>query len=543
MRFDDRSATVIEGAGSSAESRAAAWRQLVDLAAQSPGESSAATIASLIAWRPGVPLERRKAAARSLVGMRIPAGLFAFFAEDVPGVSAPLAASAHFSPETWRGLLPQLPVPVRALLRHRRDLDAATVQALASLGPADHVIAAPDDWIDDALELDAAQIVDAPPSPDPIDGGVQIRALVDRIEAYRRDHPLSPPTAPPRADRAEEFRFETGADGIVTWVEGAPRAPLMGLNLALTSGAPDHGVDGHAAGAWRRRSPFRDARLAVAGAGPASGEWRISAVPFFDARDGRFQGYRGAARRPRADEIAHAGLYGSSLAPDSLRQLVHELRTPLNAILGFAEMIDGQILGPAARDYRRGAVEIVGEARRLLAAVDDLDTAARVDSSALVLERSTVDGGALLRRTCAELAPLTDERGVHLRVTVSEPAAISADAAAAERMFGRLLAATMAVSERGEALDARLEGAGEMVVFRLARPLALAGQDEQALLDPGYSPEGDWPDAPLLGLGFALRLVRNLAVAAGGRFAIANDWFELALPGALIAPLTDEGRG
>ena len=46
--------------------------------------------------------------------------------------------------------------------------------------------------------------------------------------------------------------------------------------------------------------------------------------------------------------------------PDSLRELVHEIKTPLNAIIGFAEIIDGQYLGPADRRYRERAGEIVG---------------------------------------------------------------------------------------------------------------------------------------------------------------------------------------
>ena len=59
----------------------------------------------------------------------------------------------------------------------------------------------------------------------------------------------------------------------------------------------------------------------------------------------------------------------------------------------------------------------------------------------------------------------------------------------------------------------------------------LAGRDERTLLDPDYSPDGDWPDAPLLGLGFTLRLVDRLATQAGGRLTIADDRFELVLPG------------
>jgi signal transduction histidine kinase len=71
-----------------------------------------------------------------------------------------------------------------------------------------------------------------------------------------------------------------------------------------------------------------------------------------------------------------------------------------------------------------------------------------------------------------------------------------------------------------------------MLCLAIDRPRAIAGVDERALLDPGYSPEGDWPGAPALGLGFALRLVRNLAEAAGGNLAVGVTRFSLYLPAA-----------
>lgn len=557
MRFDDMAATVIARVGASPEARAVAWNQLVDLAAQRRGDSEDpnALYVVLRKWRAVVPVERRRLAAESLVGRPIPAALFAYFASDALAVCAPLARSVQLSPVEWRALLPRLPVPVRALLRHRNDLDPETVRALESFGPADRVIAAPEPV--SASKPKRGEIM--PPVETlaemeaPMGGGVQIRELVNRIEAYRRHRPaqktLEPRAAPATETRAENFRFETGADGVLIWIDGAPRGPLVGVSIATPADRPDHGVDGYAAGAFRRRAPFRDARLTIPGTGEVAGEWRISAVPFFNAHDGRFTGYRGTARRPRVDEVARSaasqGLYGSALRPESLRQLVHELRTPLNAIMGFAEMIDGQMLGPAAQDYRARAIDIVSEARKLLGAVDDLDTAARVDSNALRLRSSHVDGAGLLSRICVELAPLTGERHVSLDLAVAaDLPEMTVDPIALERMFSRLLSAVIAVSGRGEALTIRLatEARGQ-VTLRVARPKALVDQEERALLDPGYSPDGDWPDAPLLGLGFALRLVRNLAEAAGGRFAIRSDSFALILPGAARSVGTGEGNG
>jgi hypothetical protein len=384
-------------------------------------------------------------------------------------------------------------------------------------------------------------------------GEAQIRELVARIEAFRkRAIPLAMPAQPMPTEsvasdsfqwpRLEDFRWETGADGVILWVEGVPREALIGQSIALASSGGDAGVDAQASGAYARRAPFRDARLWIAGAGPASGDWRISAVPFFDAGDGRFLGYRGTARRPRIDETAVAapaipasqGLYGTGLSPDSLRQLVHELRTPLNAILGFAEMIDRELLGPAGQAYRERAAEITGQAARLIAAVDDLDTAARIETSRLSLDNQPLEPGTLLERLKADYAALAASRGATLTMVIASPLpAVEGDIGAIERMFTRLLASTIGLAEPGETIVARLDlepSDPTKLRFILGQPLALAGRDEMALLDPAFAMEGHWPDAPALGLGFSLRLVRHLARASGGTLELGGGAFILSLP-------------
>ncbi|MGJ3626362.1 hypothetical protein AB5I41_04510 [Sphingomonas sp. MMS24-JH45] len=69
-------------------------------------------------------------------------------------------------------------------------------------------------------------------------------------------------------------------------------------------GGAEPSVDGIAAGAFRKRAAFADARLLVGGGSPLAGDWRISGVPVFDTARGHFIGYRGAARRPHVEEDA-----------------------------------------------------------------------------------------------------------------------------------------------------------------------------------------------------------------------------------------------
>ncbi len=537
VRFDDRIATVMGLPATTAPACTAKWRQLVDLLAQRRSDEGGASASTAFAWleayRDTIAPATRREIARALAGRRIAPDLFAFFARDQASVVAPLAAGAGLEAAEWLALLPQLTPTARALLRHRRDLHPDVGRALNSFGPSDF-----------AIPGAIAAASEAPPvNPAAEEGEAQIRDLVARIEAFRKTRGEKPPQAgtPAQAAALEAFRWEAGTDGVIIWVDDAPRGPLVGQSIASIAELGQFGVDGQAAGAFEKRSPFRDARFSVAGAGPASGDWRISGVPFFDPLSGSFLGYRGTARRPRLDEVARtgseaaAGLFGSDLPADSLRQLIHELRTPLNAIVGFAEMIDGQYMGPAATSYRSRAGEIMEQAGRLLSAVDDLDTAARIETRRLTLDESSVDVVALLCRLHDAYEKVASQRHARIAIRIAAdlpPARV--ELGAVERMFARLLAATIGLAREGETIAATMEldelGAGRMLCLSIDRPQAIDGLDEDALLDPGYSPEGDWPGAPALGLGFALRLVRNLAEATGGALLIGPDRFSLYLP-------------
>ena len=546
MRFDDRIATALAWQADRPEGRTAQWRQLVDLLAQGPadaGDSDRDRAFELLrATRGAVDPAVRRQAARALAGRAAAPDLIAFFAEDSPSIAAPLIAQVRLERAAWLALLPRLGPASRALLRHREDLDLEVRHALSAFGPSDFVLEKGSEPAAPAAAVAAEAQNDS-----------QIRELVARIEAFRRQRASRPPAAPLLAGApAEGFRWETGTDGILIWVEGAPRAPLIGQSIAATAGHGHCGVDGQAAGAFEKRAPFRDARFNVAGSGPASGDWRISGVPYFDPQRGSFRGYRGTARRPRVDEIAYnltrpTGVFGTQFPADSLRQLIHELRTPLNAIIGFAEMIEGQYMGPAAAGYRGSAAEIVAQARGLLGAVDDLDTAARLETRRFEAADSQVDAVALLCRLHESYERVAAERGAHIAIEIAEglpPASV--EPAAAERMYARLLAGTIGLAGEGEAIRAALtlESRGEaaMLCLAIGRPAAIQGVEEADLLDPGYSPEGDWPGAPALGLGFALRLIRNLAEAVGGALVVEQERFALYLPTPAAAAAAPDGN-
>lgn len=359
-----------------------------------------------------------------------------------------------------------------------------------------------------------------------------IRGLVARLASLSSASPAL------HIPKVSQFRFETQADGTIHWVEGAPRAALVGQSVASPA-AFRFGVGQEAVRAFRLRAPFRDAPFRVAGEGPASGDWMLSGVPFFDARTGQFRGYRGSAVRVEAAAEAPlpSPLPGGDIPPESLRQLIHELRTPLNAISGFAELIDGEYLGPADARHRARASAIRGEAARLLGAVDDLDAAARISGPLPAAARGPTDAAALLTEEAQSHVEAAARRGATLRILIGKNLpSMAVDHDNAARMMTRLLDVAAGLAGKGEVLVASLgqedEDGKTMLCFAIDRPRALSGTAEADVWQPGFAAPHAAPDAPALGLSFTLRLVRSLAGMAGGRLTLDADRLSLTIPAA-----------
>lgn len=563
MRFDDSLKTVLASDMTPGVGARTAWRQLVDLVGRGRVPADAAILARLRELRALVPEPVRAATARALAAARPEPALVALFAEDDHAVAAPLLRDVELPAVSWEGLLPRLTPALRAVLRARRDLPAEAVRGLEGYGVADFVLEAPVAAGTDACAGAAAEPAAAPappaaplgPSPfvplgevarglpvvaeaiarsaAPASPDFPIPELVARIEAFQRTRAEPAPGPPTEPSAADRFTFDTDERGTLVAAHGVPAGALVGLSLAHAGRQGSGQVDGAVAGAFRRRSRFADARLEVGGEGPTAGSWRLTAVPAFDRATGRFTGYRGVGRRPRADETASPERRGRA---DSLRQLVHELRTPANAITGFAELIELELMGPVPPPQRRTAAAIRGRATDLLTAIDDLDTAARIDGGALELRPGAVALLPLLGRVLDDLAPLAALRGGLASLDADSDAAdVLGDGRALERLVGRLLAVLVAAASPGERLGVGVEVGGGGVRVLLPRPAAWTGLDEPALLSLEADGAGD--GAPLLGTGFCLRLARNLAAELGGALTIGADRLTLRLPPALSPPV------
>ena len=535
MRFDDSLATVLAADTVSAAGVQAAWRQLVDLAGRGRGDSDG-LIERLDALRARVSLPVRVASARALATARPPVALVSFMAADDPAVAAPVLRAAALTDDDWATLLPRLSPTARAVLRHRRDLPAVVARGLESFGATDFVIGHDHAPEPSAASLPAARIGEPEPATDLAPSArasapvapprFEIADLVARIDAFQQTRPTFDPVPAPDAP-VDQFRFATDATGVIRWVDGVARGPLVGVTLARAGRQGVAVVEPGIAVAFSARIAWRGEHLELGGGGSAAGSWTLAALPSFER--GRFVGYSGVARR--AAPVAAAG------ASAQLRQLVHELRTPATAIAGFAELIGSELLGPVSAVYRDRAQLIERQAGELVGAIEDLDNAARLEGGALLLEPERVDVAALVTQAAAEVKAEAAARQVGLELSLA-PAIAWADARAAARLSSRLLATLVSVAAPGERLRLGVTGRTRTVRLTITRPraLAAAGQDRLFALAPEPAGEG-----PLLGLAFSLQLFADLAAAMGGRFAVEVDRLTLRLPLAQATEVAGAG--
>jgi two-component system OmpR family sensor kinase len=575
--FDDRLATVLRQRATGEASLRTQYRQLLDLLGKDRVRRHGSADPSLLAaaWlrldalAEAIPPEARAHMIREPGWRFHSADLASHLSDQEPEVASAALNRADLTSEDWTALIPRLPVRARGFLRLRRDLPVEIEALLARLGIHDRGLpppavapvaaepAAPEP-VALVVSRDTAPLADPPiplrvamnTAPQPITrsrddtGRTEISALVERIAQFRRtrgDSPLELERSPrlplgelpERAERViTSFGFAADTAGRIGWATSEVAPMVIGARLFNSQQREALAGECPLARAFGRRQPVTRAEISLCGAPAIAGDWIVDAEPRF-SEDGHFTGYFGRFRRvpdaafgiPTGPEAREA---------DRIRQLLHELRTPVTAVQGYAEVIQQQLFGPAPHEYRALAAAIAADAARILAGFEELDRLARLETGALVAELGETDLAALVRRTAAQIAPVLEPQEAGLTIDFAETTTmlISLDQDDAEALLWRLLASLAGACARGERIAVQLDpligAGGAMARLVCTLPARLAAEDN--LFAATTRASDSVINAGLFGAGFALRLARAEARAAGGSLRRDGAAVELTLP-------------
>ena len=597
MIIDDRLATVLATPLAGAPGTRTQVRQLIDLLDRVPeshwqGDHDDA-LDQLSARLASLPQDDRERIAAE-AGLRSPR-LVAHFADASPRVAAAALGAARLNDAQWLALIPELPPLARGLLRHRRDMGrnrtSAPARLLARLGVGDAALPLPAGY-EAVAPAPVLRVVGpnrtTPAEPAPTSSlpprvaeEVQgISAIVRRIEAFRRDRAAA--AAQSAIGQSATARSAAGNDDAgphphLPFADGFARPALTAIDITLDPAGEIVGAVGGAAAmlighrpftadarapahcdpatmlAARQRRPVRAGRISLEGAPAIAGDWRIDAVPCFDAASRTFTGWRARLRRPLPvntdlalrlgpanddgrDELVPAPEPRLTSAPrrtapprdtdDRLRQLLHELKTPINAIQGFAELIQQQVLGPVAHQYRGYAAAIAADAATMLAQFEAIDQLVRLESGRQPIDPGETDARHALTTLVDRLAPLFDQREAGLSFQPGEePLLLGIAPEAFEAMVWRLLSTLAAGTVPGEQLTLRLGREGDTMRLAARLPQALKARD-----GPPAPAAAKGEGGLLLGRDFALRLLDAEARAAGGAVRRSELFLTLLLP-------------
>lgn len=567
MHFDDRLATVLHHRAAGARAARVQFRQLLDLLGEPAGSGdpvlTRAAYRRLDALAPMIPLgQRERIAAECSARIRNPL-LLAWFASTEPRLALAALSRASLDEEQWAALIPELPVHARGLLRHRRNLPQSAQGLLDRLGVRDRVLPEPGAELDvvdhvpaeategpPALDLGSFAEEDyvlvpsptpPPPAPASVPDAANLGDLVRRIEAFQRARekrdrqpdaprlPLGGETAEDRSEAAlPAFLFTTDDSGRIDWAEPAAAPLVVGTMLA----APGSWAASDFAREFALRRVVTGASMELEGAEQIAGRWTVDAAPRFAPGGGRFTGYVGRFRRPAPSAAGSR----AERAADRVRQLLHELRTPVTAIQGFAEVIQQQTVGPVPHEYRALAAEIASDAARMLAGFAELERLARLEAGTQEMPEGTADFVTVVRRQVAQLQTVLSPRVSRIEANWAVPEATVALAPeTAELLAWRFLGTIAAATAAGEKVMLTLS-ADDALRLTVQLPAALAQSPD---VFAGDIRAGGALTTGLLGAGFALRLARAEARAAGGdlvREGLGRMVLTLPLGAGFVAP-------
>jgi len=199
----------------------------------------------------------------------------------------------------------------------------------------------------------------------------------------------------------------------------------------------------------------------------------------------------------------------------------HELRTPVALIRTAAEVALRR--SRSADEYRAALEDVLREAERTSALLQDLLTLARADAGVHSLERDTVDLGALVEGRRAAFGALCAQHGLELQLEIGTAPTVSGDRSALTRVVLILVSNAVAYTPApGLVRVAVGEAGGDAFVDVSDTGIGIASEDLPRAFDRFYRADrARSRDAGGVGLG--LSIARWIVEQHGGEIQLDSE--------------------
>lgn len=200
---------------------------------------------------------------------------------------------------------------------------------------------------------------------------------------------------------------------------------------------------------------------------------------------------------------------------ERIAEVSHELRTPLTHILGFSEMIERQIFGPAGERNVEYAGLIRKAGGHLLGLVNDLLDLSKMEAGKFEIVRERFDARAIVEEVVRLSVDAAEKKAIALGMTTPEAALeVDADPSALRRILINTLGNALKFTpEGGRVIIAARAEEGALVLDTIDNGPGIPEAQRERL---GHAFERGPGVERIEGAGLGLSLVRALAALHGG---------------------------
>jgi signal transduction histidine kinase len=228
-----------------------------------------------------------------------------------------------------------------------------------------------------------------------------------------------------------------------------------------------------------------------------------------------------------------------------LTVMTHELRTPLNAVIGYAEMIQEDLVADGRKELADDATKISNSARHLLGLIDQILNMSSIDAGHAGLALREVDVRKLIEDA---ITGVQDEARAHnsrvsMRVS-SEAEHAYTDANKLAVSLSALISNAVKFTSNGLiAITAEVEHGDVLAIAVSDTGIGIAKEDLARVFQPFTQLEGATTRSKG-GMGLGLSIAQRMAQALGGDIAVASEFgagstFTLRTPLRVKAPMEE----
>ncbi len=207
-----------------------------------------------------------------------------------------------------------------------------------------------------------------------------------------------------------------------------------------------------------------------------------------------------------------------------LASISHDLRTPLGAIMGYAEMIESGVLGPANEEQKGAATEILDSTNQLLSFVNNLISEAQIDTGRLVLKPIKFEPADLLETVQAMVKFTANKKGLAVQAAVDPalPGQIIADPYWLKQILLNLVNNAIKYTDQGS-IAVRFQRIGEAhwAVQVKDTGIGIPKEAQQIIFEPFRQIING--SRRQTGSGLGLFIVRHLTTLMNGELALESE--------------------